>query len=34
MVIDVWEKPEGARGWTVPREEVKARVAKAMERGR
>lgn len=32
FVVDAWEKPEGARDWTVPREDVKASVAKAMGR--
>jgi phage terminase large subunit-like protein len=31
FVVGVWEK-ESAPGWTVPREEVKARVKQAMER--
>lgn len=32
FVVDCWEKPEGiaGRGWTVPREEVKARVAETI----
>ena len=34
FVVGAWEKPDGAAGreWSVPREEVKAKVADAMER--
>jgi phage terminase large subunit-like protein len=34
FVVGAWEKPERARDWLVPREEVKARVAEAFERWR
>jgi phage terminase large subunit-like protein len=34
FVAGVWEKPEGVCEWTVPREEVKARVEEAMGRWR
>ncbi len=32
FVVDAWEKPEGSKEWTVPREAVKARVQEAMQR--
>jgi len=34
FLVGAWEKPDGAAGrdWTVPREEVKARVHEAMDR--
>lgn len=32
FVVGCWEKPEHDHGWIVPREEVKATVAKAMQR--
>jgi phage terminase large subunit-like protein len=31
-VVGLWEKPDRRRDWLVPREEVKATVARAMER--
>lgn len=34
FVVGVWERPEGAKDWTVPRESVLARVAEAMARWR
>lgn len=34
FVVDVWEKPEGARGWTVDRGNVDAAVADVMGRYR
>lgn len=32
FVVDAWERPEGARDWLVPREQVKAIVAECMRR--
>jgi phage terminase large subunit-like protein len=34
FVVDLWEKPEGARGWTVDRGNVDAAVADVMARYR